>query len=79
MVLERFYSSEKERSAQIPNCNFFGHLARDEDSCVAVTGCPGSEALEFTINSKHSRPSNMFVLQRNGTLEVIESTFKVGS
>jgi hypothetical protein len=63
--------------AEAKNCNFFGHLAKDTEACVAVTGCPGSEDLEFTINSRHSVPSNMYILRRDGKLEVIESAFKV--
>ena len=60
-----------------PKCNFFGHLAKDTKACVAVTGCPGSEDLEFTINSRHSGLNNMYILKKDGTLEVIESSFKV--
>ena len=78
-VSHRFYSSDEERMAKVQNCNFFGHLAKDSEACVAVTGCPGSEDLEFTINSRHSGPSNMYILRKDGTLEVIESTFKVST
>ena len=46
-------------------------------SCVAVTGCPGQQDLEFTINSKHAGPSSMYILKMNGEVQVVESAFKV--
>ena len=58
------------------HCNFIGHLAKESDACVAVTGCPGHE-MEFTINSKHTGEHNKFILHENGEVEVIESAFKV--
>ena len=77
LILQRFYSSEEERRSQELNCNFFGRLANSPGACVTVTGCPGREDLELTINSKHSGPSNMYILRKNGELEVVESLFKV--
>ena len=77
LKLERFYSSEEERRARKLNCNFIGHLKNDPEACVAVTGCLGREDLHFTINSKHSGPSNMYIVKTNGELEVVESAFKV--
>ena len=32
-------------------CHYFGQLENDKDSCVAVTGCVGSEDVEITIKS----------------------------
>ena len=77
LKLERFHSSEEERRAKKLDCNFIGHLENDSQACVAVTGCLGKEDLHFTINSKHSGPSNMYILKMNGQLEVVESNFKV--
>ena len=77
-VLERHYMSETERMAQKMHCNFIGHLAKDTDACVAVTGCIGDE-MEFTVNSKHAGESNKFVLRKNGELELVESPFKVSN
>ena len=75
-VLNRHYSSEEERNAQELKCNFFGHLEKESSACVAVTGCLGQDDLEMTINSKHSGPSNMYILRKNGQLEMVESTFR---
>ena len=75
MVLERFYSSEEERNSRTLSCNFFGHLEKESTACLAVTGCPGSDNLEMTINSKHSGPSNKYVLHKDGFLEMVESAF----
>ena len=75
--LKRYISSEEEVTSDSSlNCNFFGHLENDKEACVAVTGCPGRDNLEMTINSKHPSPSNMYILHRNGSLEMVESTFK---
>ena len=75
-VLERHYMTEADRMAQKMHCNFIGHLAKDTDACVAVTGCIGQQ-MEFTVNSKHAGESNKFVLHENGELELVESPFKV--
>ena len=33
------------------DCLYFGQLSNDPDSCVAVTGCLGSEDVEISIRS----------------------------
>ena len=77
LVLQRFYPSEQAKHERTLACNFIGHLEKDRSACVAVTGCPGQDDLEFTINSKHSGPSNMYILHKEGHLELVESVFKV--
>ena len=42
------------------------------DACVGMTGCPGSDDVEFTILSKRLAKSSMFLWNRNnGTVEMI--------
>ena len=74
-VLERHYMTEMDRTLQKVHCNFIGHLAKDTEACVAVTGCPG-EKMEFSINSKNALRSNRFIIHENGEMENIESAFK---
>ena len=76
LVLERHYMCQADKMAKKMNCNFIGHLANEKEACVAVTGCPG-ERMEFTINSKHAGRGNRFILHQNGTMEKVESAFKV--
>lgn len=76
MVLQRFYSSEEERNTRTLSCNFIGHLENEETACVAVTGCLNDDKMEMTINSRHAGSSNMFVLHKNGHVEMVESAFK---
>ena len=78
LVLERHYMTEADRLAKKMHCNFIGHLAKDTDACVAVTGCPG-KTMEFTINSKHARNGNRFIRHENGEIELVESPFKVST
>ena len=77
LILQRFYASPEARIEGEKHCNFFGHLKNEPNACVAVTGCYGKENMEFTINSKHSPYTNMYVLEKDGTLKAIESQFKV--
>ena len=77
IVLERFYPTKESRTATMPSCNFFGHLLNDKTACVSVTGCAGQDNMEFTINSVNSGPSNMYILHKNGNLEMVESAFMV--
>ena len=58
-------------------CHFIGHLAKEQDACVAMTGCVGSEDIDFTIISSHATKSAMFKWSKDGHVEIIESPFKV--
>ena len=68
LVLNHFYT-EKEK---IDRCNYIGNLANEQEACVAMTGCIGSEDVEFTIFSNHSSEFNMFKWNRDDTVENIE-------
>ena len=78
MVLERFYPTQESKMARTPSCNFIGHLENEKTACVSLTGCASSDDLHFTINSKNSGSSNMYILHKDGHLELVESAFKVG-
>ena len=77
MVLSRYYSNENDRLARTENCHFFGHLEGEPEACIALTGCPGSDDLEFTIMSEHSTDA-MFKWKKDGKVELIESPFHGG-
>ena len=77
LVLQRFYASPEARISGDNHCNYFGHLLIDQTACVSVTGCYGQDNLEFTINSKHTGTNNMYILETDGNLKAVESTFKV--
>ena len=53
------------------NCHYLGHLANEPEACVAVTGCVGSEDVDFTILSAHSTGSSMFKWTKEGRVEVV--------
>ena len=76
MILSRFYINEEAKLSRSEECNFIGHLEGETEACVAVTGCPGSDDLEFTIMSGHSAHST-FKWLKDGEVEVVESPFKV--
>ena len=52
------------------NCHYLGHLANEPEACVAVTGCVGSEDVDFTILSAHSTGSSMFKWTKEGLVKV---------
>merc|ERR1711936_570918 len=72
MALSRYYSNANDRLARVEKCHFFGHLEGEPEACIALTGCPGSDDLEFTIMSEHS-PDTMFKWTKNGEVRLIES------
>ena len=78
LVLERHYASPEHRMTGELHCNFIGHLKNEKEACVAVTGCYGSEDMEFTINSKHNTMTNMYILEKSGNLKSVESAFEHG-
>ena len=71
MILDRHYPNPMNRMMGENHCNFIGHLEKDSKSCVAVTGCYGTENLDFSINSKHSGHTNTYRLNINGDVELI--------
>ena len=78
LVLNKHFSNSEDeltRFAEKDDCNYLGKLAK-EDVCVAMTGCPGQDDLEFTILSSHASGSGWYRWTKNGDVEVIESPFK---
>ena len=57
--------------AEEESCHFIGHLENEREACVAMTGCIGSEDIEFTIMSEHATESPMFKWSKQGNAEVI--------
>jgi hypothetical protein len=74
-MLSKFYSNDEDRLARLEHCNHIGHLANDPESTIAFTGCPGIDALEMTIMSKHLFGSPMIKWNLDGTVERIENPF----
>ena len=77
LILARHYSSEEDRIGQVEACNYIGHLEKDPEACVAMTGCFGSEDVEFTIMSEHATESPMFKWTKEDTVEIIEHPYLV--
>ena len=77
LILEQYYANEEERMARSETCHYIGHLANEHKACVAMTGCIGSEDVQFTIMSEHATESPMFKWTKDGKVEIIQSPFKV--
>ena len=77
LELSIFYGNQVDRISGIERCHYIGHLANEPEACVAMTGCVGSEDVEFTIFSTHVNESPMFKWTKNGNVEIIEKSFEV--
>ena len=77
LVLNKFHGNDQDRIANEDHCNFIGHLENEPEACVAMTGCLGSEDVHFTVLSPHALESSMFKWTKEGSVEVIEKSFKV--
>ena len=77
LILERHHFLENDRTDQGEACNYIGHLKNDPEACVAMTGCPGSDDVEFTILSNHATESPMFKWTKEDTVEIIEHPYLV--
>ena len=83
LVLTQFVDgdgSEKPENPEIPtsrDCRYIGHLYSEPEACLAMTGCVGSEDVEFTILSEHAPASGMFKWNIDGQVENLENPFKV--
>ena len=72
LVLKKYYTNEAEERAELEHCNFIGHLEHEQDACIAMTGCPGTEDVEFTIMSKNS-PESSFLWKKSGEVQVLKN------
>ena len=52
-------------------CIYSGHLADEPEACVAMTGCAGSDDVEFTILSDRMIGSHMFKWTKEGDVEIL--------
>ena len=77
LVLNKYHANEEDRIANEDHCNYLGHLANEPEACVAMTGCFGSEDVHFTILSLHAEESSLFMMTKDGKVEIIDSSFKV--
>ena len=74
-VLNHFDDSEDDKLAG--HCHYIGHLTNEKKACVAMTGCIGSEDVEFTIMSSHGSDSNLFKWKKDGNVEIIKHQLEV--
>ena len=72
LVLSRFDANDEDRMASVEHCNFIGHLENEPEACVAMTGCVGSQDVQFTILSKHAPKSSTFKWTKDGNVELMK-------
>ena len=77
LLLNKFYGNQEERMANVERCHYIGHLVNEPEACVAMTGCLGSEDVEFTILSTHAIDFHAFMWTKNGNVEILDSSSKV--
>merc|ERR1739844_415242 len=74
LVLSKFYANKQNRIASKERCHYIGHLANELTACVAMTGCVGSQDVQFTILSKHAPNSSTFKWTKDGKVELMKSS-----
>merc|ERR1739838_572865 len=74
LVLSKFYANKQNRIASKERCHYIGHLANELSACVAMTGCVGSQDVQFTILSKHAPNSSTFKWSKDGKVELMKSS-----
>ena len=77
LVLRKHFFNEIDRMEDESHCNYLGHLAKETDACVAMTGCLGFDDVELTIMSTHAIGSNSFVWLKEGDVLMVESDQEV--
>ena len=77
LVLRKNHFNDGDKIEFDDGCNYVGHLAIEKDACVAMTGCFGSDDIEFTIMSIHSAGSTAFVWTKKGEIHTVDSDKKV--
>ena len=71
--MDNFYFAEEDKLARKENCDYIGHLAGDLNTCVAVTGCAGSEDLEITMIGERG---GLYRMDLNGLVSLVEPDFE---
>merc|ERR1711910_177418 len=74
LILSHFYDEENRPEG----CHFSGHLEKDSEACVGMTGCIGSEDVEFTILSNHATGSGLYKWSKDGNVELLPHPFETG-
>ena len=72
-----FFPTEDPEIPESRDCRYIGHLRSEPEACLAMTGCVGSEDVEFTILSEHAPESGMFKWNIDGQVENLENPFEV--
>ena len=70
IILQKHNHNEKDMNEN--ECSYYGHLFKEKDTCVAMTGCVGSEDILFTIMSTHSPDSSHFLWNKEGEAYTVE-------
>ncbi len=68
-ALDLFHHYSHSDDQLSSNCAFFGSMKYDKDACIAMTGCPGIDDLELTVNTGNAKTSGMFLWKKDGTVE----------
>ena len=76
LLLNKFYGNEEIQKNSTEWCFYNGHLVKEPEACVAMTGCVGTEDVEFTIFSGHSE-SNIFKWTKDGNVVVVDDSSEV--
>ena len=76
LLLDKVYDNDKYQKNGTKWCFYNGHLEKESDACVAMTGCVGLEDVEFTIFSSHSK-SNIFNWTKDGNVVVVDDLSEV--
>ena len=78
LVLNKFYTNDEEKLEDEDNtCAYIGHLKKDMEACVAMTGCFGQEPVEFSVISDRVEDSGAYVWNLDGTVSVLENPLQV--
>merc|ERR1719367_1470677 len=76
LVLTQFVDGDGSQKPTSRDCRYIGHLRSEPEACLAMTGCVGSEDVEFTILSEHAPESGMYKWNIDGQVENLENPFK---
>ena len=72
LILFRVDDFDKDEERSEDECLFSGHLEKENSACVAMTGCPGVEDVEFTIFSKHATRSGAMKWNLDGSVDILD-------
>ena len=73
--MNKYFTNDEDRlEVEENSCAYIGHLKKDMEACVAMTGCFGQEPVEFSVISDRVEDSGAYVWNLDGNCNCLRES-----